>query len=417
MNEMKNDVKNNFKSLHLTICSAENTRFRGEKIKALKAKSEKICQKRCQETKKCEGWTFVNAKSNCRLLYNIKSEKEDPQTISGYRNCTIISHPGGRQRRIGIALTPESMPSGKLQITSPNYPEMHPDYGFWYWDIVFPLGYMVHIPLPGIMNLYGMDRQTHIFDRYVFERLDTIWIDDCNGERLLTYISRSEYPGNLNSKTNCIRVNFLAKGGGSPPFLHEKGFKWQFEPLASTWIQPASTSQTNWGEWGKAECCPGRSHVKKIYFLLLRKQAGFDDDKAMGGLALQCNDEAETFLFSKYEPGGNTYTLYQFPELPTGTYYRAVKIRQEKDQGIGDDTAVNGLQFASTDGVEWLSKEKLYGWWGDWSDWAICPSGMGIAGLQTLVESCAPGEGWDWFDWSRVDCTALNQVKFYCRKV
>ena len=87
-----------------------------------------------------------------------------------------------------------------------------------------------------------------------------------------------------------------------------------------------------------------------------------------------------------------------------GQFVKGAKIRDEANLGWKrDDTAANGLKFECTDG-QILSPGN--GFWGSWSAMKTCPEGEVVYGMKTSVEG-KQGQG---------DDTALNRVKFLCRR-
>ena len=78
-------------------------------------------------------------------------------------------------------------------------------------------------------------------------------------------------------------------------------------------------------------------------------------------------------------------------------YYCGAQIRFEKSQGDGDDTAGNGLKLMSCSASNWyLQTEKVIyeGSWGDWKGWVMCPIGYYIYGAKVRFEK-SQGDGDD----------------------
>ena len=89
-----------------------------------------------------------------------------------------------------------------------------------------------------------------------------------------------------------------------------------------------------------------------------------------------------------------------------GHFVKGAKIRDQAKQGWGrlrDNTAANGMKFECTNG-QILTPGN--GFWGSWSTMKTCPEGDAIYGIKTTVERMK----------QRGDNSALNRVKFLCRK-
>lgn len=88
-------------------------------------------------------------------------------------------------------------------------------------------------------------------------------------------------------------------------------------------------------------------------------------------------------------------------------YACGARLRIERWQLLGDDTAANGLELKYCDLSNWWSQEETMvypGVWGDWGQWKMCPSGKYIGGANVRFET-PQGVG---------DDTALNGLALYC---
>nr|XP_045611200.1 vitelline membrane outer layer protein 1-like [Procambarus clarkii] len=166
----------------------------------------------------------------------------------------------------------------------------------------------------------------------------------------------------------------------------------------------------NWGEWGPEAFCPDGTFA--YAFDIKVETEGSADDTSMNGITLYCRaladvghdgvppkkDAKEFSITSTVQRWGDWRGRQACPEgLLTG-----LKMKSEAYQGIlEDDTAANDLEMQ----CDWSTFTLSGGGneWGDWSDFATCPDGWAICGIQTKVEAD-----------SATDDTALNNVIMFC---
>ncbi|PSC67687.1 vitelline membrane outer layer 1-like [Micractinium conductrix] len=125
---------------------------------------------------------------------------------------------------------------------------------------------------------------------------------------------------------------------------------------------------------------------------------GLGDDTAVNGIHLACPDGSVLVA----DNDGSFGALTDWVKCPaSGTGFYAAATRSESSQGTGDDTAINSVLFSCTSG-HWVASSL--GWFGDWKPWAVCQAGSGICGFRQQVED-NQGAG---------DDTGMNQVQFLC---
>merc|ERR1712156_583816 len=103
---------------------------------------------------------------------------------------------------------------------------------------------------------------------------------------------------------------------------------------------------------------------------------------------------------------GNWGTWSGFQDLGPNWYVCGASLRVEADQGSGDDTAANGLILWYCDADDWYNQQSAVihsGYWGDWSDRAMCPEGQYVTGGNVRYEFPIDG-----------DDTALNGLQIQC---
>ena len=159
-----------------------------------------------------------------------------------------------------------------------------------------------------------------------------------------------------------------------------------------------------WGTWGKSEFCQPGSFV---FGYSLRSETGVGsdfDDTALNSVSLKCRSPGSSWTSQYLYSRTGYWGYWSSPRYCSGTDNPVVgfKVKFERSQGGGDDTAANDIDL-------YCQKDEIISAyvrsdWGSWSTWHRCPSGMAVTGLQTRVESQQGGD----------DNTALNGFLIYC---
>merc|ERR1719323_689513 len=135
------------------------------------------------------------------------------------------------------------------------------------------------------------------------------------------------------------------------------------------------------GSWGSMESCADDGRGNPGGFgTQLRVQfegsQGGGDDTAMNSLYLSCSNGGS--IDSKRGFWGGWRTVGTCSQG-----FNAIQLRVESDQGLGDDSATNGIRLYCVGG----GYIGYNGIWGSWGDIKSCPGNSKICGIQTQVES------------------------------
>merc|ERR1712165_595997 len=131
---------------------------------------------------------------------------------------------------------------------------------------------------------------------------------------------------------------------------------------------------------------------------------GLGDDTAANGLKLRyCNyDEWDKQLQDVMVYPGKWGSWKGMVMCPRGRYIAGAAVRYEDPVGAGDDTALNGLAIwcVSKDFKYGDVKVVHYGWWGSWKPWAYRQKKF-VTGAEVRFEDHQGGG----------DDTAMNGLK------
>ena len=157
-----------------------------------------------------------------------------------------------------------------------------------------------------------------------------------------------------------------------------------------------------WGTWGIAEYCPSGVFAKGFTFRVQKPQEGSGDDSGGNAVCLECRKVENPC--SKHGKWGD----WSDPQIcPANSFLSGWRQNVEGNQGDGDDTSLDNVEYRCRDIETWQRTKDLKveaAEWGTWSRWKECPEGQFICGIQTRVE-----------DQTR-DNSALNDIKHQCCK-
>ncbi|MEE6505925.1 hypothetical protein FKM82_007391 [Ascaphus truei] len=139
-----------------------------------------------------------------------------------------------------------------------------------------------------------------------------------------------------------------------------------------------------WGNWGQVQSCPNGFRAKGFSLKVEGNQRG-GDDTALNGIRLHCvsrNNIDENVIQSAEGSWGSWTSTFWC----RNSHLISFSLRVESPQGDGDDTAANNIKFKCSDQRELEGTSTSWGTYGDWSQ--SCR--YGICGIQTKVE---PNQG------------------------
>lgn len=161
---------------------------------------------------------------------------------------------------------------------------------------------------------------------------------------------------------------------------------------------------TSWGNWSERIICASGSRVAG-FRLQVQENQGSDDDSALNGIQLACTDGNIT---KQIEGPFGSWKSWKYCNDGAGFAKGSVSVigfnfNSERDYGSGDDTAGNDVRMICN------NTQLLDGGGTDWGDWAFesyrtCPAYTYFCGLQAKVQGFQ-GDG---------DDTGLNKLRFLC---
>ena len=165
-------------------------------------------------------------------------------------------------------------------------------------------------------------------------------------------------------------------------------------PVATVMVGTGSV-----GRWQAHALCPAGAFVQEAS-LQVEPDRGGGDDSALNNVSLICSDPQATDIKSHPDQWGG-WTKRQKCKLK-GDYLTGARMRIEPDQGSGDDSGANDVQFRCR-GAD-TNPSEGGGIWGVWGANVECPAGTAVCGLSIRMQ---PPQG-------KGDDTAMNGLKLHC---
>ncbi|XP_042237659.1 vitelline membrane outer layer protein 1-like isoform X2 [Homarus americanus] len=181
-------------------------------------------------------------------------------------------------------------------------------------------------------------------------------------------------------------------------------------PVGDNYLTLTLDWAMSWGVWGPKAYCPTGTYA--YGFNIKVESEGAVDDTSINGIMLYCRapgDVGHDGISPKVDAGEYTITStvqrwgdWRGKRECFQGFLTGLKMKSEEYQGIiEDDTAANDLEMQCNWSTETLNGGGNH--WGYWSDYADCPDGWVICGIETRVEAE-----------TATDDTALNDVRMFC---
>jgi hypothetical protein len=121
---------------------------------------------------------------------------------------------------------------------------------------------------------------------------------------------------------------------------------WCYNRGSGAFTEFVESTQQGWGTWLDASYCAGGSDnpIVSGNLRLEAPQGSGADDTSANGLRFSCKNSSGVEETAVSNTGWGTFRGKV--QCPAGTAVCGVKTRVEANQGSGDDTALNGLQYA-----------------------------------------------------------------------
>ena len=166
-----------------------------------------------------------------------------------------------------------------------------------------------------------------------------------------------------------------------------------------------------WGSWKTGQRCP-TGYIGSFRTRVEEPQGETGDDTTLNGLEIGCRKTKSSSKQKFIKPSGKKISGYWgkwapvFSTCPAGSYAYGFRVRVEKKQGKGDDTALNAIQLRcrTPSGSGKGLVKSLEGGWGSWSSWTHCAKGHFLKSYRMRVEKRQGNK----------DDTAANDVTFKC---
>jgi len=151
-----------------------------------------------------------------------------------------------------------------------------------------------------------------------------------------------------------------------------------------------------YGVWGYWQYCPKGSYAAgynmQIESWLGHGKSGSKDDTAVNGISLICINMHDRARVANITSVVAEYGRWRGDNYCPSGFFKSAQLRNEPPQGGGDDTGTNNVRFFCLNGQ--LIQAEGGHTSGNWGTRLTCPGTSVICGIQTRIESPL-GEGDD----------------------
>jgi Vitelline membrane outer layer protein I (VOMI). len=144
---------------------------------------------------------------------------------------------------------------------------------------------------------------------------------------------------------------------------------------------------TPWGSWTRAVYCPPGSWAAG-YTMKVEPNQGRGDDTALNAVALYCRDRNGRDVTRISPHDGFWGSWGEGANCPQGQFLILFNLRVEPSQGSGDDTGANSVAFLCSNSGGKITEASNRGQWGSLGEWqgqGLLPGA--ICGVRAKIEA------------------------------
>lgn len=155
-----------------------------------------------------------------------------------------------------------------------------------------------------------------------------------------------------------------------------------------------------WGDWSQIYYCPPGTWAT-AFAQRVEAPQGSGDDTGLNSVALYCSDRDGNQVGGEVTPNFGTWGSWASKGCDKGSYMTYFALKVEGNQGSGDDTSANAVNFWCSNNISIAASNDAP--WGTMGLWKGGYPNAAICGIQLKIES----------NQGRGDDTALNDLRVY----